>query len=115
MSQHAYTKIHRRNSIKHLSPREASVEDLADRLILLLFKYSICDSCFVSATTRETSAMCSIFLERAHRTSYFGSHCTYPLLKPFTSLITISKLLKSNIATVSKATSRITRDHSKKE
>jgi len=53
-------------------------------------------------------------LERAHRTSYFGSIRTYPLLKPFTSLTTNSKLLKSRILTVSKPTSSKTANHSKK-
>lgn len=52
--------------------------------------------------------------ERALRTSYFGSHCTYPLLKPLTSLTTSSKLLKSIAVTASNATSSNTSDHSKK-
>ena len=52
--------------------------------------------------------------ERAARTSYFGSRRTYPLLRPLTSLTTISKPLKSTAVTASKATSRRTRDHSKK-
>lgn len=55
-----------------------------------------------------------LYDERAHRTSYFGSHCTYPLLRPLTSLTTNSKLLKSRAVTASKATSRRTRAHSKK-
>jgi hypothetical protein len=53
-------------------------------------------------------------MKRAHRTSYFGSHCTYPLLKPLVSLMVSSKLEKSSAVTASKATSRRTRAHSKK-
>lgn len=53
-------------------------------------------------------------VDRARRTNYFGSRCTYPLLRPFTSLTTSSKLLKSSAVTASKATSRRTSDHSKK-
>lgn len=51
---------------------------------------------------------------RTPRTSYFGSQCTYPLARPFTSFTTSSKLLKSIAVTASKPTSRRTRAHSKK-
>lgn len=46
--------------------------------------------------------------------SHFGSHWTYPLLEPFTSLTTNSKVSKSRAVTASNATSNIIRDHSKK-
>lgn len=46
---------------------------------------------------------------------YFGSHCTYPLLVPFTSLTTNSKPSKSSAVTASNATSNRIRAHSKKE
>lgn len=44
---------------------------------------------------------------------YFGSHWTYPLLTPFTSLTTSSNESKSRAVTASNATSNKTRDHSK--
>ncbi len=45
---------------------------------------------------------------------YFGSHCTYPLLAPLTSLMTSSKVSKSKAVTASKPTSKRIRAHSKK-
>lgn len=45
---------------------------------------------------------------------YFGSHCTYPLLTPFTSLTTNSKASKSSAVTASNPTSKMIKDHSKK-
>lgn len=45
---------------------------------------------------------------------YFGSHCTYPLLVPLTSLTTSSNVSKSRAVTASKATSNRMSAHSKK-
>lgn len=45
---------------------------------------------------------------------YFGSHCTYPLVDPLTSLTTTSKASKSRAVTASKATSKRISAHSKK-
>ena len=112
-SSRAYTKVGRGHCIKHIGPGETSIKDLTNGLILFFFQYSVCNSLLVSAEAPVKSARLQIVWERPHRTSYFGSHCTYPLLRPFTSLITISKPLKSSMATVSKATSKMTRDHSK--
>lgn len=46
-------------------------------------------------------------------TIYFGSHWTYPLLMPLTSLITSSNVPKSRAVTASNATSNKIRAHSK--
>jgi hypothetical protein len=45
---------------------------------------------------------------------YFGSQATYPLLSPFTSFTTSSKLSKSRAVTASKPTSKSIRAHSRK-
>lgn len=46
-------------------------------------------------------------------TIYFGSHWTYPLLMPLTSLITSSNVPKSRAVTASNATSNKISAHSK--
>jgi hypothetical protein len=115
MTRWAYTKVDIGRSIKERRPREAAVEDLANGLVLFLLKDCIGHALRVSTgcqhlfTLHERNDM-----ERAARTSYFGSRRTYPLLRPLTSLTTISKPLKSTAVTASKATSRRTSDHSKK-
>jgi hypothetical protein len=109
--QGTYTKVDVGNCIKERRPREAAVKDLANGLVLFLLKDCVRYALRVS-TGRHLHERND--MERAARTSYFGSRRTYPLLRPFTSLTTISKPLKSTAVTASKATSRRTRDHSKK-
>jgi hypothetical protein len=46
--------------------------------------------------------------------NYLGSQWTYPLLDPFTSFTTSSKVSKSRAVTASNATSNKIKDHSKK-
>jgi hypothetical protein len=115
MTRWAYTKVDIGSSVNESRPREAAVEDLADGLVIFLLKDCVRYALRVSTnrqrlfTLHERNDM-----ERAARTSYFGSRRTYPLLRPLTSLTTISKPLKSTAVTASKATSRRTSDHSKK-
>lgn len=101
-------------SIDHLIPREYLVKDLADRLVLLLFEHSIRNAFRVPTSGPRQHISEYAHAKRAHRTGYLGSQWTYPLLSPFTSFTTSSKLLKSIAVTASNATSRRTRDHSKK-
>jgi hypothetical protein len=113
--QGTYTKVDVGNCIKERRPREAAVKDLANGLVLFLLKDCVRYALRVSTGRQRMFNLHERNdMERAARTSYFGSRRTYPLLRPFTSLTTISKPLKSTAVTASKATSRRTRDHSKK-
>ena len=112
---YTYTKVNVSDSIKKSCPREAAIEDLANRLVLFLLEDCIRNALLVAANRQQVNMLDERnTMERAPRTSYFGSRRTYPLLRPLTSLTTISKPLKSTAVTASKATSRRTRDHSKK-
>jgi len=113
--QSTYAKVDISDRIKERRPREAAVEHLTDGLVLFLLKDCVRDTLFVSTVCQQIVPLHERDdMERAARTSYFGSRRTYPLLRPLTSLTTISKPLKSTAVTASKATSRRTRDHSKK-
>jgi hypothetical protein len=110
-----HAKVDIGNSVKEGSPREAAVKDLANGLVLFLLEDCIGNALRVSTGHQHVPNLHKRNdMERAARTSYFGSRRTYPLLRPLTSLTTISKPLKSTAVTASKATSRRTRDHSKK-
>lgn len=112
---YTYTKVNVSDSIKKSCPREAAIEDLANRLVLFLLEDCIRNALLVSANRQQVNMLDERnTMERAPRTSYFGSRRTYPLLRPLTSLTTISKPLKSRAVTASNATSRSTSDHSKK-
>ena len=112
---YTYTKVDISHSIKKCCPREAAIEDLADRLVLFFLEDCIGNTLLVSANRQRMHTLDERnIMERAPRTSYFGSRRTYPLLRPLTSLTTISKPLKSRAVTASNATSRSTSDHSKK-
>jgi len=113
--RNTHAKVDIGDRIKERRPREAAVEDLANGLVFLLLEDCIRDALLVSAARQQINPLHERNdMERAARTSYFGSRRTYPLLRPLTSLTTISKPLKSTAVTASKATSRRTRDHSKK-
>jgi hypothetical protein len=92
---------------------KVSAEALANQPDHILF-FNNCIWSRIAESTPSNLEKFNIMYWYILYTNHFGSHWTYPLLTPFTSLTTNSKASKSSAVTASNATSNNIKAHSKK-
>ena len=112
MGKNTYSKVDIGQSIKHIALRVAGSKHLSDWLILFGLDELVGNSLVAAKSKMLATDQAAYEVARSYH--YFGSQLTYPLLVPFVSLTTSSRLSKSSAVTASNATSRRTSAHSTK-